>query len=339
MFVHLFKFVLVFFVFISNSYAEKVSIFGSLKNGTNGGVGKADSIKLIALQGAMLPLADLGPQVGNFKFPTLDAPDGAPILVQVTYKGVNYNKMVPPVERFRISPQEVTVYELTDSWDKIDIKSLMQVIREKNGLRIFKLFLIENKTLPQKSFQPIDKPIEFFIPKNAKEVFSQIQQPGSKMAIPLSTPDGQNEGKILDRAALPGVSELQVSYLIPNDTEILEERLLIEGEFGAFPIFVKPGDMTCELVSGGTITKLEKDIPAGLSAYAVTATGNPKMIRLRFVGGKAVPASLKGNPEILNGTILTTWDTSTFAVIGFLALFFSLSFLFVYKKSIQKVNT
>jgi len=336
---NLIKFLLVFFVAISASYAEKVSIFGTLKNGTTGGLGKADSIKLLALQGAMLPLADLGPQTGSFRFPTIDAPDGAPILVQVVYLGVNYNKMIPPVERFRTSPQDITVFELTDSWEKIGVKSLMQVIREKNGLRIFKLFLLENKTSPQKSFLSIEKPVEFYVPKEAKEVYAQIQQPGSKMAIPLPTPKGKNEGKILDRAVLPGLSELQVSYFIQSESDEIEEHLLIEGESGAFPIFVKPSDMSIELRGPGNLTRIEKDIPQGLSAYAVTATNMPKIVRLKFSGGKPVPAVLKGNPEIVNGTILTTWDTSTFAVIGFLALFFSLSFLFVYKKSINKVTT
>ncbi len=332
------KIFLVFFLITSSSYAEKVTIFGTLKNGTNGGVGKADSIKLIALQGAMLPLADLGPQSGSFRFPSIDAPDGAPILVQVTYLGVNYNKMVPPVPRFRTVAQEITVYEMTNSWDSISIKSLMQVIREKKGLRIFKLFLIDNKTTPNKSFLSVEKPIEYYIPKTATEVFAQIQQPGSKMAIPLSTPEGKNLGRILDRAVLPGISELQVSYLISNDDDVIEERLLIEGESGSFPIFVKPGDMELEILSGGTSTRLEKDIPVGLSAYALVASETPKVVKMKFSGGKAVPAALTGNPEIVNGTILTTWDTSTFAVVGFLALFFSLSFLFVYKKSTSTVK-
>ncbi len=339
MFYNLSKFSLVFFIFVSVSYAEKVSIFGSLKNGTSGGVGKADSIKLIALQGAMLPLAEIGPQSGNFQFPALDAPDGAPILVQVTYLGVNYNKMIPPVAKFRNSPQEITVFEMTESRANIGIKSLMQVIREKNGLRVFKLFLIENTSNPPRSYFSSEKPIEYFIPAEAKDIYAQIQQPGSKMAIPLSTPNGKNLGKILDRAVLPGISELQVSYLISNESDVIEERLLTEGESGSYPVFVKPSDMSLEIESGGTLARLEKDIPQGLSAYAIAATSNPKVVKLKFSGGKPIPAALKGNPEIVNGTILTTWDTSIFAVVGFLALLFSLSFLFVYKKSIYKVQS
>ncbi len=331
------KFFLFFLIPFNFSYAEKVNIFGSIKNGTTAGIGKADSIKLLALQSAMLPLAEIGPQTGTFRFPAIDAPDGAPILMQVVYKGVNYNKMIPPVDRFRTISQEITVFEVTNSWENVSVKSLMQVIREKSGLRIFKLFLIDNQSKPAQSFFSADKPIEYFIPKDAKDIFAQIQQPGSKMAIPLQTPDGKNGGKILDRAVLPGISELQISYLLPKGTDSFEERLLIEGESGSFPVFVKPADMTLEVLGGGSATKLEKDIPSGLSAYAISSNLNPKVIQLNFVGGSPIPTALKGNPEVVNGTILTTWDTSTFAVIGFLALLFSLSFVFVYKKSPSKV--
>ncbi|TGN14270.1 hypothetical protein [Leptospira ilyithenensis] len=320
----------------SISYAEKVSIFGSLKNGTFGGPGKADSIKLLALQSAMLPLAEIGPQTGSFRFPAVEAPEGSPLLVQVVYKGVNYNKIIPPVAKFRSASQEVQVFEIGNDWKDVSVKSLMQVMREKTGVRIFKLFLLDNASKPPRSFQTDTRQIEYFVPKEAKEVFAQVQQPGSKMAIPLGQPEGKNGGKILDRALLPGVSELQISYLIPNEVEVITEQLLLEGESGSYPIFLKPEDMKPEIVSGGTLTRLEKDIPPGLSAYSLIALDSSKIVKLKFVGGKAVPTMTNSSPEIVNGTILTSWDSSLFAVIGFVSLLFTLSFVFVYRKSLKK---
>jgi len=318
------------FLLPSMSYAEKTSIFGSLKNGTTGGMGKADSIKLLALQSAMLPLAEIGPQTGSFRFPPVEAPEGAPLLVQVTYKGVNYNKMIPPVAKFRSASQEVLVFDTGNNWKDISVKSLMQVMREKAGIRIFKLFLLDNTSSPPRSFQSEDRQIEYFVPKEAKEVFAQVQQPGSKMAIPLGQPEGKNGGKILDRALLPGVSELQISYFIPNEVEVITEQLLLESESGSYPIFLKPEDMKPEIVSGGTLTRLEKDIPPGLGAYSLIALDPTKIVKLKFVGGKPVPAMTNGSPEVANGTILTTWDSSLFAVIGLISLLFTLSFVFVY---------
>ncbi|GBF51741.1 hypothetical protein LPTSP4_32790 [Leptospira ryugenii] len=321
-----------FFCFVHASYAEAIDIFGTLKNGTTNSLGNADSIKLIALQGAMLPIADLGPQKGSFRFSGVDVPEGAPLLVQVTYKGVNYNKMIPPTPAFRSQNQEVVVYETTESKEKVSIKSLMQVIREKKGIRIFKLFLIDNQSNPKRSYYSKENPIEFFVPKQSTESYAQVQQPGSRMAIPLNMPEGKNGGKLFDRAALPGISELQVSYFFPGEQDVLEEKLLAEGQGGSYPIFLKPADMQMEVVDGGTLVKLDKEIPAGLSAVAITANSDTNTFHFRLKGGKPVPTALNGNPEIQNGTILTTWDTSLFAVIGFIALLFTLSFLFVYRK-------
>ncbi|TGN18880.1 hypothetical protein [Leptospira idonii] len=315
----------------SDSYAEEVSIFGTIKNGTHGGSGKADSIRLIALQGAMLPLTEIGAQNGSFRFPPVEAPEGAPLLVQVVYKGVNYNKIIPPVPKFRTSPQEVIVFETGDSWKDMGVKSFMQVMREKEGLRIYKLFLLENTSKPPRSFFSSEKQMEYFVPKEAKEVFAQLQQPESKMAIPLSTPEGKNGGKYLDRAVLPGVSQLQISYFIPNSVEVLEEKLLLEGEAGAFPVFLKPKDMKMELLSGGTISELHNNIPPEISAYSIVSDTEPKIIKLKFIGGKPLPTVRNTNPEISNGTILETWEKSLAAVFVFLAVFMCLYFYLDYK--------
>ncbi|XDD45992.1 hypothetical protein AB3N60_14935 [Leptospira sp. WS39.C2] len=331
--------VLTLFLLSSASYAEKISIFGTIQNGTTRGLGKADSIRMLALQGAMLPLAEIGPQSGKFKFPEMDLPEGAPILLQIQYQGVNYNKMIPPTTMFRTSPQEVTVYDTGASRKQVAIKSLMQVMREKKGLRIFKLFLIDNVSNPPKSYDPKAGALEYSVAKEATEIMAQLQQPGSKMAIPLGVPEGPNGGRILDRAILPGSSELQVSYLIPNSHDSFGERMLIESDNGKYPIFVKPQDMVVETNDKSSIVKLEKDVPKGLSAYVLNALEFGALVELRFIGGKALPTmSNSPNPEIWNGSILTSWDLSLFAVIGFLGLLFTMSFIFVYRKQTERKN-
>ncbi|MCW7474768.1 hypothetical protein [Leptospira levettii] len=328
---------LVLFLLSSASYAEKISIFGTIQNGTTKGFGKADSIRMMALQGAMVPLGEIGPQSGKFRFPEMDLPEGAPILLQVQYQGANYNKMIPPTTKFRTSPQEITVYDSGADRKQVAIKSLMQVMREKKGLRIFKLFLIDNVSNPPKSYDPKSGALEYSVAKEATEIMAQLQQPGSKMAIPLGVPDGPNGGRILDRAVLPGSSELQVSYLIPNSEDSFSERMLIESENSKYPIFVKPQDMVVETGEKTPVVKLDKDVPKGLSAYVLNALEFGTMVEFRFVGGKALPTIANSpNPEIWNGSILTSWDLSTFAIIGFLGLLFTLSFIFVYRKQSER---
>lgn len=327
-------------IFLSSaSYAEKLSIFGTIQNGTTGGPGKADSIRMLALQGAMVPLADIGVQSGKFRFPEMDLPEGAPILLQIQYQGVNYNKMIPPTTKFRTSPQEVLVYDTGAERKQVTIKSLMQVMREKKGLRVFKLFLIDNLSKPPKSYDSKVSPLEYSVAAEATEILAQIQQPGSKMAIPLGIPEGPNGGRLLDRAILPGVSEMQVSYFIPNNLDSFSERMLIESENGKFPIFVKPQDMEIKTGSDTPVTKIDKDVPPGLSAYVLSSLSFGTNVNFTFSGGKPLPTiSNNPNPEIWNGSILTSWDLSLFAVIGFLGFLFTLSFIFVYRKQRERKN-
>ncbi|TGL85556.1 hypothetical protein EHQ68_17280 [Leptospira congkakensis] len=335
---HLFSILILIFL-SSSSYAEKLSIYGTIQNGTTGGLGKADSIRMLALQGAMVPLADIGPQSGKFRFPETELPEGAPILLQIQYQGVNYNKMIPPTSKFRTSPQDVTVYDTGADRKQVAIKSLMQVMREKKGLRVFKLFLIDNSSKPPKSFDSKLSPLEYSVAAEATEILAQIQQPGSKMAIPLGIPEGKNGGRLLDRAILPGVSEMQISYFIPNQFDKFTERMLIESENGKFPIFVKPQDMEIKTGEGTPVTKLDKDVPPGLSAYVLSSLDFGTPVEFTFSGGKPLPTiSNNTNPEIWNGSILTSWDLSLFAVVGFLGFLFTLSFIFVYRKQIERKN-
>ncbi|MCB1177413.1 MAG: hypothetical protein KDK36_07535, partial [Leptospiraceae bacterium] len=130
------------FPLLGEDWTPKISI----KNGSTGTVGKADTIKLIALDSGMKPVGEYKEKVGEFTLPKINIPDGAPILIQAIYKGVNYNKMVPPAPQFRSKVQEVIVYEKTNSTKDLEVQSLIQIIRLKNFLNIHKVFLLNNKS-------------------------------------------------------------------------------------------------------------------------------------------------------------------------------------------------
>ena len=102
--------------------AEELNLKISLKNGTSGGVGRADTIKLIALQGGMVPIGEFQNKQGDFVLEKINVPDEAPLLIQVNYKGANYNKMVPPKLPCLEQKQEITVYESTSEFKNIDVK-------------------------------------------------------------------------------------------------------------------------------------------------------------------------------------------------------------------------
>ena len=117
-------FISLFLLFFSYLPAEEINLKISLKNGTTGGIGKADTIKLIALQGGMVPIGEFQNKQGDFVLEKINFPDEAPVLIQVSYKGANYNKMVPPAPMFRTKVQEITVYEVTSEFKgKVEVES------------------------------------------------------------------------------------------------------------------------------------------------------------------------------------------------------------------------
>ncbi len=109
---------LLFFTFFSFSWiglsslkAEKISLQGIIQNGTTGTPGFAESAKLIILQNGMQEVASLNNLQGKFSFQDVDVPKQAPLLIQLSYSGVNYNKLIPPTPEFRQKKSEITVEE------------------------------------------------------------------------------------------------------------------------------------------------------------------------------------------------------------------------------------
>ena len=332
----LLNYVFLFLMSLSYLQAEEIVLKISLKNGTTGGIGKADTIKLIALQGGMTPIGEFQNKQGDFTLEKINFPDQTPVLIQVSYKGANYNKMVPPTPVFRSKVQEITVYELTSELKDIEVRSLMQIIREENLLRVYKIFLIENKTNPPRSFQNTTTPIEIFVPSEAGEIFGQLTQGDSKMGIPLNLRDGA-KGKIVDRPILPGTSELQIAYTIPAESLAdvsFKDEFSFEDKNSPRIIFFKPKDMKIEIKGSIEQKDIKEEIPQGLGAIRASYP-NSKSVEVAVSGGKPeVEEMTQGsqNRKVRNGTIFTTWDKSLLGVIGILGLLGTLSLVFVYRK-------
>lgn len=329
-------FLSLFFLFFSYLPAEEINLKISLKNGTTGGIGKADTIKLIALQGGMVPIGEFQNKQGDFVLEKINFPDEAPVLIQVSYKGANYNKMVPPAPMFRTKVQEITVYEVTSEFKGIDIKSLMQIIREENSIRVYKIFLIDNQTKPPRSFQNSESPLEVFVPAEAKEIFGQLTQGDSKMGIPLNLRDGV-KGKALDRPILPGTSELQIAYVLPAESLAdisFKDEFSFEDKKSPRIIFFKPKDMKINIKGAKEINEINESIPQGLGALRAIYPESGA-VEISVSGGKPEIEEIQQtsqNRKVRNGTIFTTWDKSLLGVVGIIGLLFTFSFLFVYRK-------
>ncbi|XDD49537.1 hypothetical protein AB3N59_14165 [Leptospira sp. WS92.C1] len=316
-------------------FSEEVELKIRIKNGTTGKEGSIESLRLIALQQGMIPIKELGPAKGSFTIPKTTVPDQTPLLIQVKYAGVNYNKMIPPVPVMRSAVQEITVYEKTKDKSLVRTRSAMQISRGKDFLRVFKVYLISNNTIPPKSYQDEQNPFEIFVPSEATEIVGQLTQGESKMAIPLQLQDGAN-GKFLDRAILPGSSELQISYIIPASnlsTVTFKDRMLAEKDEGFRAVFSKPGDMEVSFIGASKQEKIQEDVPSDMRAFKVGYPSPKYEVSISVSGGAPVEMETERvNRKIENGTWFPTTERSLLGLVAILGFLFTLSFVFVYKK-------
>ena len=100
---------------ITASAALAGSVTGTIHNGTNNKPGANLDVILIQLQGGMQPIATVKSDAhGHF---LIDRPEigGAPMLVRVPYKGVNYHQPLPP----GTSTVNVEIFEATSDLSSV----------------------------------------------------------------------------------------------------------------------------------------------------------------------------------------------------------------------------
>ncbi|TGM00948.1 hypothetical protein EHQ76_11515 [Leptospira barantonii] len=330
---------ILFFLFLiqTSAYSEELELKIRIKNGTTGKEGSIESLKIIALQQGMIPIKEIGPSQGSFVVSKLSVPDQTPILLQAKYGGVNYNKMVPPVPVMRSGVQEIVVYEKTRERSLVRTRSAMQISRGRDFLRVFKIYLISNNTIPPKSYQDEQNPFEVFVPSEATDVVGQLTQGDSRMAIPLSLQDGPN-GKFLDRAILPGSSELQISYTIPASnlsTVTFKDRMLAEKDEGFRAVFSKPQDMEVSFIGAAKQERIQEDVPSDMKAFKVAYLAPRYEVSISVAGGAPVAEveSERVNRKIENGTWFPTTERSLLGLVAILGFLFTLSFVFVFRKN------
>lgn len=311
-----------------------------LSNGTTGGNGSADLVRVILLKEAMLPIREVKNVSGSFSIKDLDLPEGIPVLIQATYKGANYNKLIPPVPELRKAEQEVIVYDTTNDEKAISTRSLLQLVKLPDSLQVYKIFIIQNNTSPPKAYDP-KSGLEIYFPKEATNLTGTWTQGNSKMAIPLDFVTKSETIRSIERSVLPGSTEVQVMYSIPwtDDSISFQDRILFEEKGNQRPVFTRPKDMKVSFSTDANPAELTDEIPEGLSAYMVKYSTDKKSIEIRLSGGTAVTPRFSDSPrQIVNGDWIPEWDTALVAVIGFLALLFCFQFIadFVKRKNILK---
>jgi hypothetical protein len=328
------------FFFTLPIFSAESTIQIKLSNGTTGGKGSAELVRVILLKEAMLPIREVKNVSGSFSIQGLDLPEGIPVLIQATYKGASYNKMIPPVPELRKAEQELVVFDTTNTESTISTRSLLQLVKLPDSLQVFKIFIIQNNSSPPKAYQP-KSGLDIYIPKEANGLTGTWTQGNSKMAIPLEFISKSETIRSIERTVLPGSTEVQVMYTIPwtDESILLQDQIFFEEKGNQRPVFTRPKDMKVSFSTDANPAELTDEIPEGLSAYMVKYSSGQKKTEISLSGGTPITPRFSDSPrQIVNGNWIPEWDTALVAVIGFLALLFSFQFItdFIKRKKINK---
>ena len=264
-----------------------------LTNGTTGEQGSAEKITLFRLRDGMEPAKQLEKVSGTFEIEDIEVEGETPMLLQATYLGVNYNEPIRFGRGYE-AVAEITVYELVSEWnDKdLEVKTARFVYRrDGDTLLVDKIFVVENRTAPRKTYYDSEGSFRFMLPKTGLiELHSVSARGESGMPVPQqASVDPNGRGYVTKTAFKPGETELVVSYEVDYanaDLSVGETAFLPLAELYAF---IAPLDITVE-AEGWEVLGAE---PQGrFMAFRQTNVEIGDRLELRLSGGSKQATSI-----------------------------------------------
>ncbi len=280
----------------------------TLTNGTTGAPGSAEKVTLLRLGGDMTPVKELGAVTGSFEITGIEVEGERPMLLQVTYGGVNYNQPVNFGRGYE-AVTEVTVYDAFDAWEDqalVVTTSRFLYRREGDSLLVDKVFVVENRSSPPRTYYNPEGTFRFNLPTDDLIEMGAITA-SSALGVPVpqsASPLADGSGFVTKTAFKPGETQFAISYEVryegatftangqaffpladllvfvaPPDIEIDApgwELLGIEpeGRFAAMRLFnVSAGDPIRFTLSGGSVTAPPLTSSAGGGGSASQQTG------------------------------------------------------------------
>ena len=262
-----------------------------LTNGTTGERGSAEKVTLFRLRSGMEPAKQLEGVSGTFEIADIEVEGETPMLLQATYLGVNYNEPIHFGRGYE-AEAEITVYELLSEWNDKDLElKTARFVYRRDGetLLVDKIFVVENRTAPKKTYHDSEGSFRFVLPTTGLTELHSVSARGeSGMPVPQqASMDPNGRGYVTKTAFKPGETELVVSYEVDYanaDFRVGETAFLPVTELYAF---IAPPDITVEAEGWEALGAEPQGAFRGLSQDERRDWGSP---RARLVGRERTSA-------------------------------------------------
>jgi len=249
------------------------SIDGTVVNSTTGKPQPGVSITLVKPgQGGMRTLGTTVTDAsGHFLFDK-DEPGGGPQLLQATYKGVNYNKLMTP--NIPTSNVELDVFESTKSPAVAQIAQQMLLFEPSSSqTAVSETVLIQNSSNTTYTNGELGS-LRFFLPPGADGQVRVSAQGPQGMPLPQAAQKTQEAGIFkVDFPIKPGQTEFDINYVIPTGTPLaFQGRVVNVKGMPAGPLrLIAPSGVT---IAGKDIQNVGTEPKTQATIYTVTAAGS-----------------------------------------------------------------
>jgi hypothetical protein len=283
---------------------------GQIVNGTTGEPGRAETLTLYDLSSGMEAVALAEDVSGTFLLEDLEVEAQTPYLLQATYDGVNYSQTINFGRGYE-AEATLTVYDVTSEWEDIEIETARFLVRrEHDRLRIDKLYVVDNKTAPNKTlYDPVGS-LRFSVPAGV-ELGSVSASSSGGMPIPQSaSPLSDGSGYAASTALKPGTTDLALSY----EVDYASERYFIQEKtyhpISELLVLVSPADIQVEAPGW---EEMGPDPQGRFTVFRQVMVEAGSRVEMVLSGGSEHAADLTSSPEgeSSSGTKVTTLPDPT----------------------------
>jgi hypothetical protein len=249
------------------------SIDGTVINRSTSKPQPAVSITLVkpGTQGMQTIGTAVSDSSGHFRFDN-DQPGGGPQLLQASYKGVNYNKLMTP--NVPTSGVELDVYEATKSPSVTRIAQRMLLLEPSaSRINVDETVIVQNDSNTTFNNDALGA-IRFYLPREANgQVRISARGP---QGMPLPRPAEKTKQRDVFKVQFPvkpGETEFQVTYVLPAGSPFTfrGRTVNIEGmRAGPLRLIAPPG----VTLAGTDIQQVGTEPTTQASIFNVLSTGN-----------------------------------------------------------------
>jgi hypothetical protein len=262
-----------FWAFLGSALSLHASIDGTVINKSTGKAQPGVNITLVkpGAQGMQTIGTTVSDAAGRFVFEK-DQPGGGPQLLQASYKGVNYNKLMTP--NIATSNVELEVFEATKSPAVARIAQHMMLLEPAvSSIGVSENVIVDNDSTTTYS-NPAVGSLRFFLPPAANgQVKVQVQGPQG-MPLPRAAERTETEGIYqVDYPIKPGETQFEVDYALPAGTPFTfrGEVVNVKGMPLAGPLrLIVPAGVT---LAGKDVQSVGTEPKTQATIYNVIATG------------------------------------------------------------------